>query len=83
MILPELRQVATIPELCYIGANINSSAQTEGGEEKMDFYCVKCRAKKTVDDDECEKGVAKNGRPYVKAICPDCGTKMFKFVKAE
>jgi len=45
----------------------------------MVFYCVKCRAKKDVGEDYT-KGVAKNGRPYVTAVCPDCGTKMFKFV---
>jgi len=48
----------------------------------MVFYCVKCRAKKDVSDSECERGTAKNGRPYVKAKCPDCGTTMFKFVSA-
>ncbi len=49
----------------------------------MTFYCVKCREKKEVEDFNVEHGTAKNGRPYVKAECPDCGTKMFKFVKAE
>jgi len=48
----------------------------------MTFYCVKCRATKEVDDVNVERGTAKNGRPYVKAVCPDCGTTMFKFVKA-
>jgi len=47
----------------------------------MVFYCVKCRAKKDVSD--YEEGVAKNGRPFVKAACPDCGTTMFKFVSAK
>ena len=49
----------------------------------MNFYCVKCRAKKDVADDDVERGTAKNGRPYVQAQCPDCGTKMFKFVSAD
>ncbi len=47
----------------------------------MTFFCVKCRDKKEVDESQIERGVAKNGRPYVKATCPDCGTTMFKFVK--
>lgn len=49
----------------------------------MVFYCVKCRAKKEVADGSCNKGTTKNGRPYVKAQCPSCGTTMFKFVSAK
>ena len=49
----------------------------------MVFYCVKCRAKKEVSEGNYEEGVAKNGRPYVKGKCPDCGTTMFKFVAAK
>lgn len=63
---------------------LNTPALEKGGETlKMTFYCVKCREKKEVDDYNVEHGTAKNGRPYVKAECPDCGTTMFKFVKAE
>ncbi|MFH1561253.1 MAG: DUF5679 domain-containing protein [Patescibacteria group bacterium] len=53
----------------------------EGGEREYGFYCVKCRSKKECAD--FKKGVAKNGRPYVEAVCPDCGTRMFKFVAKE
>ncbi|MFC1790381.1 DUF5679 domain-containing protein [Patescibacteria group bacterium] len=42
------------------------------------FYCVKCRAKKEVSDDEVEKVTMKNGKPARKSKCPDCGTTMFK-----
>jgi predicted nucleic acid-binding Zn-ribbon protein len=48
----------------------------------MTFYCVKCREKKDIADAEVERGTAKNGRPFVRAVCPSCGTKMFKFVSA-
>lgn len=41
------------------------------------LYCVKCRAKKEVGDN-FEKITMKNGRPAIRATCPDCGTKMFK-----
>lgn len=40
------------------------------------MYCVKCRAKKTVE--KYEAVTMKNGKPAVKSVCPDCGTKMFK-----
>ena len=42
------------------------------------FYCVKCKAKKEIDDSKVEKITMKNGRPASKSVCPDCGTKVFK-----
>ena len=50
----------------------------KGGEKEMavTMYCVKCRAKKSVE--EYEKVTMKNGKPAAKAACPDCGTKMFR-----
>lgn len=40
------------------------------------MYCVKCREKKNVDNPQ--KVTMKNGKPAMKAKCPDCGTTMFK-----
>jgi len=40
------------------------------------MYCVKCRAKKDVNNPESV--TMKNGKPALKAKCPDCGTSMFK-----
>jgi len=42
------------------------------------FYCVKCRAKKQVEDEKVEYVTMKNGKPAMKSKCPDCGTTMFK-----
>lgn len=42
-------------------------------------YCVKCKAKKMMKDEEAI--TMKNGRPATKGTCPDCGTKMFKIGK--
>ena len=42
-------------------------------------YCVKCKAKKTING---EVKTSVNGHPAVKGTCPTCGTKMFCFVKA-
>lgn len=47
--------------------------------EECTGYCVKCKTSKTMRD--CVKEVAKNGRPMLKGLCVDCGTKMNKFVK--
>lgn len=44
------------------------------------MYCVKCRAKKEVESPE--KITTKNGKPALRAACPDCNTKMTLFVKA-
>ncbi len=44
----------------------------------MDFYCVKCRTKKSTDD--YEETTLKNGRKAAKASCPDCQTNMFKIM---
>jgi len=43
----------------------------------MVMYCVKCRAKQDVGD-KFEKVTMKNGKPAARAVCPKCGTKMFK-----
>ena len=40
------------------------------------MYCVKCRAKRDVDNPE--KVTMKNGKPALKAKCPVCGTGMYK-----
>jgi len=40
------------------------------------MYCVKCRAKKEVDNPE--RITMKNGKPALRGTCPDCGTRMFK-----
>lgn len=39
-------------------------------------YCVKERKKITIKDPE--EITMKNGRPAVRGVCPDCGTKVFK-----
>lgn len=44
----------------------------------MDFYCVKCRAKRSTDD--YQEVVTKNGRKAAKGKCPNCGTGMYKIM---
>jgi Zn finger protein HypA/HybF involved in hydrogenase expression len=46
---------------------------------KMQAYCVKCRAKKEMENPQ--QVTMKNGRPAMKGTCPDCGTGMYSIVK--
>lgn len=40
------------------------------------IYCVKCKAKTASRD--LEPTTTKNGRPAMRAICVDCGTRKFR-----
>ena len=42
----------------------------------MEAYCVKCKAKKTMNNPEAV--TMKNGKPATQGVCSECGTKMFK-----
>ena len=46
----------------------------------MEFegYCVKCRKKQAIKDGAVEKTA--NGRRMAKGICPECGTKVTRFL---
>ncbi|MBS7622195.1 hypothetical protein KEJ39_00775 [Candidatus Bathyarchaeota archaeon] len=46
-----------------------------------EMFCVKCKEKRTVDDNAVKRETTAKGRPILKAICPICGTKMTKFTK--
>lgn len=42
----------------------------------VEAYCVKCRAKRDMQNEE--KVTMKNGKPATKGKCPVCGTGMYK-----
>jgi hypothetical protein len=42
----------------------------------MEAYCVKCKAKKNMINEE--KVTMKNGKPATKGKCPDCGCGMYR-----
>ena len=42
----------------------------------VEIYCVKCKTKTASKD--IEAVTMKNGRPAVRSICVDCGTKKFR-----
>jgi len=48
--------------------------------DKMQAYCVKCRAKKEMKD--AKAITMKNGKPATQGTCPSCGTKMFRIGKS-
>jgi Zn finger protein HypA/HybF involved in hydrogenase expression len=48
---------------------------------KMQAYCVKCKAKKEMKDPK--QITMKNGRPATQGVCPTCGTKMFRIGKSK
>jgi len=50
------------------------------GGERMQAYCVKCRAKREMKD--AKAITMKNGKPATQGICPTCGTKMFRIGKS-
>lgn len=44
----------------------------------MEAYCVKCKAKKEMNDGK--EVTMKNGRKAMQGVCPDCGTKLFRIL---
>ena len=44
--------------------------------EAIEIFCVKCKAKTASRD--IEAVTMKNGRPAIRSICVDCGTKKFR-----
>ena len=47
----------------------------------MEGYCVKCKAKKEMND--VKENTTKNGRRMAKGKCPTCGTTMCKFLPSK
>ena len=49
----------------------------------MDFegYCVKCRAKRQIKGGNVEETA--KGRKMVKGVCPECGTKVTRFLSSK
>ena len=46
----------------------------------MQAYCVKCKAKREMND--AKSITMKNGKPATQGLYPVCGTKMFRIGKA-
>ena len=47
----------------------------------MKAYCVKCKAKREVQDPQAV--FTKSGTPAVKGVCPVCGTKLYRMGRTE
>ncbi|MCD6550618.1 hypothetical protein J7K24_03710 [bacterium] len=48
-------------------------------------YCVKCKKKKEIKNAKeiTVKGKGGTERKAITGVCPDCGTKMFKFLPSK
>jgi len=67
----------------FIGAppaEVDITAVTPVKIKRIRAYCMKCRAKRKMKNPTAV--TLKNGRPAIQGICPRCGTKMFRIVKA-
>jgi hypothetical protein len=53
------------------------------GAMNMDFegYCVKCRTKREIKGGEVKE--TPNGRKMVQGVCPECKTKVTRFLSAK
>lgn len=51
------------------------------GSADVEAYCVKCRQKRIMQS--ATKIVTKNGRTAMEGRCPECGTKLFRFIAGE
>ena len=43
----------------------------------VSIYCLKCRSQKD-NIKEAETTTMKNGKPAIRGICGDCGTRVFR-----
>ena len=47
----------------------------------IEIFCVKCKKKVQVDDENVTRETTSKGRSMLRSKCPTCGTKMAKFTK--
>ena len=59
--------------------SVRSTEIFEGGV-LAEGYCVKCKAKKEMQNRDASEVVMKNGRKALKGTCPTCGTKVFRIL---
>ena len=45
----------------------------------MEIYCLKCKKKVNVSSYKTHK--TKNGRSYIMSHCPNCNSKITRFIK--
>lgn len=57
-----------------------ATAPAEPSWLEVEIYCVKCRDRRTVRNPETV--VLANGRPAYQGLCPACGTKVTRILKA-
>lgn len=75
----DLRGQLEKPFMASPSANTLDSGRE--GSSLAEMFCVKCKEKKTVPDDQTTMEKTAKGRNMMRATCPTCGTKMTKFTK--
>jgi hypothetical protein len=56
----------------------NAEQTREGYIMEFEGYCVKCRAKRKINPGTVV--TTSKGRPMAKGVCPECGTKVSRFL---
>jgi len=56
---------------------------TEQAKETVEFYCVKCRAKRSVPLEVVEREIKPRGADILRAHCLICNSKIVKLVKRQ
>ncbi len=66
----------------FTSQDVIPKTSAQGGMT-MDFegYCVKCRKKQKIRNGSVEKTA--KGKPVAKGTCPECGTKVNRFLAAK
>ena len=60
---------------------VSAAFRTMFATMAIEAYCVKCKAKKVMQDPV--EGTTKNGKPITKGKCPDCGTTICRIGAAK
>jgi len=58
----------------------NGLLSNRKGDTYMQAYCMKCRAKREMND--AKNIIMKNGNPAPDGVCPICGTRIFRIGKS-
>jgi|GEM_PF-1324693 len=78
----KLADFGSLARLLWVEHPLNLTRFRKGRECSLaEMFCVKCKEKKTVPDDQTTMEKTAKGRNMMRATCPTCGTKMTKFTK--
>ena len=74
--------LSSLARLLWVEHPLNLTRFRKGRECSLaEMFCVKCKEKNTVPDDQTTMEKTAKGRNMLRAVCPTCGTNMAKFTK--